>query len=199
MKKGSFLNSYGFLICMLIGIVAGCIVGAIWPATKDASGEILVKGATVLEPLGTVFLNLMFCMMLPFLGVFMPVIWMYSFFDSFNLRRQLRTGNFPMDDYPFHLEQDQTLARLLHARHRLVGWVLVAIGAYALYENCFSYMLWDLLDALPQLMFLRGLMNNLPSVVVAVALILGGLHLVRGKKEPLPPADEDYQDYGDQK
>lgn len=144
-------------------------------------------------------LDVMACMMLPFLGVFMPVIWMYSFFDSFNLRRQLRTGNFPMDDYLFHLEQDQTLARLLHARHRLVGWVLVAIGVYTLYENCFSYMLWDLLDALPQLMFLRGLMNNLPSVVVAVALILVGLHLVRGKKEPLPPADEDYQDYGDQK
>ena len=40
MKKGSFLKNYGFLICMLIGIVAGCIVGAIWPATKDASGEI---------------------------------------------------------------------------------------------------------------------------------------------------------------
>ena len=40
MKKGSFLKNYGFLICMLIGIVAGCIVGAIWPAQKDASGEI---------------------------------------------------------------------------------------------------------------------------------------------------------------
>ncbi len=50
---------------MLIGIVAGCIVGAIWPATKDASGEIVVKGATVLEPLGTVFLNLMFCIAVP--------------------------------------------------------------------------------------------------------------------------------------
>ena len=84
---------------------------------------------------------------------------------------------------------------------RAIGWrvVLVAIGAYTLYENFFSYMLWDLLDALPQLMLLRGLMNNLPSVVVAVVLILAGLHLVRGKKEPLPPADEDYQDYGDQK
>ena len=65
MKKGSFLKNYGFLICMLIGIVAGCIVGAIWPATKDASGEIVVKGATVLEPLGTVFLNLMFCIAVP--------------------------------------------------------------------------------------------------------------------------------------
>ena len=55
MKKGSFWKNYGFLILMLTGIVAGCVVGAIWPAVKDADGEIIVKGATVLEPLGTVF------------------------------------------------------------------------------------------------------------------------------------------------
>ena len=38
---------------MLTGIVAGCIVGAVWP------------GATVLEPLGTLFVNLMFCIVVP--------------------------------------------------------------------------------------------------------------------------------------
>ena len=68
MKKGSFLKNYGFLILMLTGIVAGCIVGAIWPAVKEVvDGEtiIVVKGATVLEPLGTVFLNLMFCIAVP--------------------------------------------------------------------------------------------------------------------------------------
>lgn len=65
MKKGSFWKNYGFLILMLTGIVAGCIVGAIWPAVKDAEGEILEKGATVLEPLGTVFINLMFCITVP--------------------------------------------------------------------------------------------------------------------------------------
>ena len=68
MKKGSFLKNYGFLILMLIGIVAGCIVGAIWPAVKEVvDGEtvVVVKGATVLEPLGTVFLNLMFCIAVP--------------------------------------------------------------------------------------------------------------------------------------
>ena len=65
MKKGSFWKNYGFLILMLTGIVAGCIVGAIWPAVKDAEGEVVVKGATVLEPLGTVFLNLMFCIAVP--------------------------------------------------------------------------------------------------------------------------------------
>ena len=49
----NFLKNYGFIICMLTGIVAGCITGAVWP------------GATVLEPLGTVFINLMFCIVVP--------------------------------------------------------------------------------------------------------------------------------------
>ena len=53
MKKGSFWKNYGFLILMLTGIVAGCIVGAVWP------------GAKKLEPIGTVFVNLMFCVVVP--------------------------------------------------------------------------------------------------------------------------------------
>lgn len=49
----NFLKNYWFLISMLVGIVAGCIVGALWPE------------ATCLEPLGTVFINLMFCVVVP--------------------------------------------------------------------------------------------------------------------------------------
>ena len=63
MKK--FLKNYSFIMCMLLGIVAGCITGAFWPAVKDASGEIVYAGARVLEPLGTVFINLMFCIVVP--------------------------------------------------------------------------------------------------------------------------------------
>ena len=48
-KSESFFKRYWFIISMLVGIVAGCIVGAIWPAVKEASGEVIVKGATVLE------------------------------------------------------------------------------------------------------------------------------------------------------
>ena len=51
MKK--FLKNYWFILSMLVAIVAGCIVGAVWP------------GATALEPLGTVFINLMFCVVVP--------------------------------------------------------------------------------------------------------------------------------------
>ncbi len=63
MKK--ILKNYGFIITMLIGIVGGCIVGAIFPAVKGADGAIIQPGATVLEPLGTIFINLMFCIVVP--------------------------------------------------------------------------------------------------------------------------------------
>ena len=63
MKK--FLKNYGFIIFMLLGIIAGCVAGALFPVVKDAAGEVTQKGATVLEPLGTVFINLMFCIVVP--------------------------------------------------------------------------------------------------------------------------------------
>lgn len=49
----NFFKNYWFILSMLVGIVAGCVVGAVWP------------GATALEPLGTVFVNLMFCVVVP--------------------------------------------------------------------------------------------------------------------------------------
>ncbi|QNL43525.1 dicarboxylate/amino acid:cation symporter [Oscillibacter hominis] len=65
MKSKSFARNYALLICMLGGIVGGCIAGAIWPCIKDDSGTVLRAGATVLKPLGSVFINLMFCIVVP--------------------------------------------------------------------------------------------------------------------------------------
>ena len=61
----NFLKNYGFITTMLLGIVAGCVVGALFPAVKDANGDYIEQGARVLEPLGTVFINLMFCIVVP--------------------------------------------------------------------------------------------------------------------------------------
>ena len=49
-----FLKSYGFIISMLIGIAGGCVVGLFWP-----------QFAGNLEPLGTLFTNMMFCLVVP--------------------------------------------------------------------------------------------------------------------------------------
>jgi len=70
MSKGkNILKNYGFIISMLVGIIAGCVVGAIFPAVKGADGEYIQQGARVLEPLGTVFINLMFCVVVPMVFV----------------------------------------------------------------------------------------------------------------------------------
>ncbi len=59
-----FWKNYSFIVLMLTGIVLGCIVGAVWPKVMDGD-TVVNKGATVLEPLGTVFINLMFCIVVP--------------------------------------------------------------------------------------------------------------------------------------
>jgi len=52
MKK--LMKNYGFLICMLLGILGGCVVGFAAPSF-----------AAKLKPLGTIFINLMFCVVVP--------------------------------------------------------------------------------------------------------------------------------------
>lgn len=54
MAKKSFFKNYGFIIFMLCGIVGGCLVGAFNPGLGSK-----------LAPLGTVFINLMFCVVVP--------------------------------------------------------------------------------------------------------------------------------------
>ena len=41
------------------------LLGWFWPIVKDADGNVLNAGATVLKPIGTVFINMMFCIVVP--------------------------------------------------------------------------------------------------------------------------------------
>ena len=59
MDKKAVAKNYRFMALMLAAMVGGAVVGWIWPVT-DASA-----GATVLKPLGTVFINMMFCIVVP--------------------------------------------------------------------------------------------------------------------------------------
>ncbi|WP_295734897.1 dicarboxylate/amino acid:cation symporter [uncultured Oscillibacter sp.] len=66
MEKKSIAKNYAFLAIMLGAMILGAILGWVWPAQPDGSGGIVSgTGATVLKPLGTVFINLMFCVVVP--------------------------------------------------------------------------------------------------------------------------------------
>ena len=59
MQKKSFWQNYKLLIIMVSAMILGCVVGLIFPKTESSAG------ATVLNPLGDLFLNMMFCVVVP--------------------------------------------------------------------------------------------------------------------------------------
>ena len=66
MEKKSIAKNYAFLAVMLGAMVLGAVLGWVWPAEVDADGSIISgTGATVLKPLGTLFINMMFCVVVP--------------------------------------------------------------------------------------------------------------------------------------
>jgi ABC-type Fe3+ transport system permease subunit len=122
-----------------------------------------------------------------------PIVWMYSFFDTFNLRGQLGAGNAPADDYLVHGSEDEALQALL-GRHRLAGWLLVALGVYLLYDKVLFQMVTRLYwthrgNWVLQILYQAGLL--VPTLVLAAGLIALGVWLVRGvQAAPEPPTEE---------
>lgn len=141
------------------------------------------------------------------IAFFLLLVFMYSFFDTLNLRAQIALGNAPADDYLIHLDpKDKRLARLLLDSHKLVGWLLIAFGALIAYQNLIMNTLGDLVyrwgHSSPVFRALYLVMDSLPDVVVCVVLIVCGVWLVKGphpaKKPDAPkdvPEDADFCEY----
>lgn len=141
------------------------------------------------------------------IAFFLLLVFMYSFFDTLNLRAQIALGNAPADDYLVHLDpKDKRLARLLLDSHKLVGWLLIAFGALIAYQNLIMNTLGDLVyrwgHSAPVFRALYLVMDSLPDVVVCVVLIVCGVWLVKGPhpaKKPDAskdaPEDADFCEY----
>ena len=110
---------------------------------------------------------------------FLPVVWAYAFFDSYNIRNRLAAGETPEDAYLFGLsEMDQRQMRaLLGRRHSLIGWVLVALGAYMLYDTVLDQLGWLWNSWLYSL-----LRYDVPRLAVTVLVIALGVWFIRGPK-----------------
>ena len=130
------------------------------------------------------------------------IVWMYSFFDTFNLRAQFIAGTAPADDYLVHFNtKDARLTLFFRDSHKLVGWALIALGAMVAYQNIIMRVLGDVMWRWGQNNpFFRAvylMLDELPEVVVCVALIVCGVWLVRGPKgkKAEEPEDEDFREY----
>ncbi len=120
-----------------------------------------VMAATVVEPL------LFLCL----------VIWMYSFFDTYDLIRHMAAGE-PKEDSLLVLGNYEEIKKLVPQHNRLIGWGLVGFGVWALYETFISNWLYTLLCNLVGNGYAYDIITGIPNIVIAVLLIFAGLKLL---------------------
>ena len=119
---------------------------------------------------------------LNFLVFILPVIWFYSFFDTFNVKHFTIEEMQEMDDR-FLKHFDGFFAggwhKVIEKRHAVLGTVLILLGVYMFFHNVFGSYLYEISRFMP---WLGELISQLPTVFVAVLVIIAGIFLVRGKK-----------------
>lgn len=133
------------------------------------------------------------------LAFFLPMVWLYAFFDSYNLRTQITAGTQPPDDFLFGLSDldSQRMAKLLRSRHSLIGWALILVGGWMLYRMLLNRIGWLIGD---WAYWLYDLLYDLPRMVITVLVILLGVWFIRGprnrQQEDIPvftPPESDFR------
>ena len=132
-------------------------------------------------------------------GIFLPVIWAYSFFDTYRLRSELEQGTAAPDALLFSDgTEDGVFRAFLARRHVLVGWLLVLLGGWFIFDRLVLDTVGEILQRLDLWEFYY-LLNRAPTLLVSVLLIVMGIVLMRGRgfakkaeyADYLEPADEE--------
>lgn len=135
---------------------------------------------------------------LPPIMLAVPVIWMYAFFDTYDLIRYMAAGTPKEDDFLWGDKLNwESLKLRTPAGNKLIGWGLVIIGAWVIFSNWISPILGDLLYWLG-ISSVGYYLSQLPTLIVAVLLIVFGARLVRRTPKQggdLPPYPGPFHDH----
>lgn len=114
----------------------------------------------------------------------MPLIWAYSFFDTFNLRnlppeqRQAMEDSFiPSGAWLDEAARDKW-AKSIHIG-KVIGWTLVGLGGLVLLNNFWDllyYLVWEYMPWIGNWFF------RIPSLLLAGLVIWLGLYLLKGNR-----------------
>ena len=153
------------------------------------------KGASIMTVFALIFALSSFLN----LGIFMvllPVLWFYSFFDTHNLKAMTPEQRMSQEDkflFSFEGVAKSEWPNLLKKRHVVIGGICIFLGIYLLFRNFTEPYLYYLRESAP---WLYQVLNNLPTLAVAVAVIILGIYFISGGKKSSVAQDSDYIEYG---
>ena len=121
------------------------------------------------------------------------IFWMYSFFDTYDLIRHLAAGE-PKEDSLLLLGKWQDCKELIPQHNKLLGWGLIIIGGWAMYDTVISNWLANILNRLfSDYGIVYSIIYGIPNVFIAVLLIAAGFKLLglhpekKNRDDELPP------------
>lgn len=120
-----------------------------------------VMAATVVEP------QLFLCL----------VIWMYSFFDTYDLIRHLAAGEPKDDDLLLPANWDNIRA-ILPQHNKLLGWGLIAFGVWALYDILIADWMTTVLVHFFGYGYAYDIIHGIPNILVGILLVVAGIKLL---------------------
>ena len=118
------------------------------------------------------------------------IFWMYSFFDTYDLIRHLAAGE-PKEDSLLLLGKWQDCKELIPQHNQLLGWGLIIVGGWAMYDTVVSNWLANILNRLfSDYGIVYSIIHGIPNVFIAVLLIAAGFKLL-GLHPAAPAANND--------
>lgn len=135
-----------------------------------------VMAATVVEPL------LFLCL----------VIWMYSFFDTYDLIRHMAAGE-PKEDSLLVLGNYEEIKKLVPQHNKLIGWGLIGFGVWALYDLLIGNWVYKILTNVLGYGHAWDIIDGIPNLVVGGLLVFAGFKLLnmhpakKNSDDELPP------------
>ena len=120
-----------------------------------------VMAATIVEPL------LFLCL----------VIWMYSFFDTYDLIRHLAAGEPKDDDLLLPANWDNIRA-ILPQHNKLLGGGLIAFGVWALYDILIADWMTTVLEHFFGYGYAYDIIHGIPNILVGILLVVAGIKLL---------------------
>lgn len=174
----------------------GKLLTFLWSLIPGA-GEMYLgffKQGISLMALFAIILGLSGFLQLSILSFLTPIIWFYSFFHTNNLNSLPDDEFYALeDDFLIHWSDITDNKAAIKKYRKLLAICLIFFGVSILWNNFSHLLFWYLLPSLnisgPFEELLRFIARSIPQAVIAIAVIVAGIFLIRGKYEELTHDD----------
>lgn len=166
------------------------------PGAGEMYLGLMKKGIAVMGAFGIVFF---LCALIRngIFGILLPIIWFYSFFDTFNLKHLNAEQKIQAEEkFLRDLEKiaGQNWKCIFSKKRTLVGCILVFFGLYMLFQNLVMPILYEI-EIMHVAPWLYRIIYNVPTLFVAIGIIWLGMRLVKGSEVSSEPKEKDFVEY----